>query len=388
MRCKRCHAVISEGRKACPNCGTLIRKKRGSITLSSRSGVKVNPVMDWLGNLFYSFSSAVRKDGRILIMTVSLPLLVLGIVLLIVSGAKSCSCSCEGDGGTAARYELRENSREPSQQTAIGDSLYYIADGSIMCRSADESYRSVYESASATDLQSDGEYLYFREGNCVKRIKTEAAAEHTAEAVLDYTSEQEYSLGYFIAEGDIYYYLRENGKTLTVLYSDKTLISGEVSSFGYMNGRIYYTLSDSDASGLYSMKTDGSDSRLIIDGVSNYQLGGGYIYAVKEENEIKYLTRFDENGNGLVRWDIVAQTGGEISSFAANDIWLCLAVTTESGSAVYKIEHDSENISTVFAYSSAIRLTGVSGDWYAFESGTEAEPTYSVRNSKNGKSAL
>ncbi len=387
MRCKRCHAVISEGRKACPNCGTLIRKKRGSITLSARSGVKVNPVMDWLGNLFYRFGAAVRKDGRILILTVSLPLLVLGIVLLIVSGAKSCSCSCEGDLKTAA-YEMRENSREPSLQIAVGDSLYYIADGSIMCRSADESYRSIYDSVSATDLQSDGEYLYFREDNCVKRIKTGASEEHTAETVLDYTSEQAYSLGYFIAEGDIYYYLRENGKALTVLYSDETLVSGEVSNFGYMNGRVYYTLSDSDVSGVYSMKADGSDDKLVIGGISDYQLGGGYIYAVKAEGDEKYLTRFDENGNGLVRWDISALTGGEMSSFAANDTWLCFAVTTESGSAVYKIEHNSESISTVFAYSSAINLTGVSGDWYAFESGTETERTYSIRNSKNGKSAL
>ncbi len=392
MRCKRCHAVLSEGRKACPNCGTLIRKKRGNITLSSQAGVDVNPITDWISNTVYSIKTSVRRDSRILILLVALPLVLLGSILLISCGAKSCacSCSCEGNHSAKEKYETRENSREPSMQTAIGETLYYIADGSIMSRSADETYRSIYNSVSATDLQSDGEYLYFREYNLVKRIKPGA---ENAETVLDYTSEGNYTLGYFLAEGEVYYYLQENQMSLTTLYSDKTLLSGAVAEFGYMKGRIYYTMSDSDASGLYSMKTDGTDNKLVISGVSDYQLGGGYIYAIENEDERKLLTRFDEKGNKLVRWDITALTGGEITSVAANDAWLCFTVATESGSAVYRIEHNSEDIASVFGYSSIIELTGVSGDWYAFESitvadGKETDRTYSIRNSRNGKSAL
>ena len=392
MRCKRCHAVLSEGRKACPNCGTLIRKKRGNITLSSQAGVDVNPVTDWISNTVYSIKTSVRRDSRILILLVALPLVLLGSILLISCGAKSCacSCSCEGNHSAKEKYETRENSREPSMQTAVGETLYYIADGSIMSRSADETYRSIYNSVSATDLQSDGEYLYFREYNLVKRIKPGA---ENAETVLDYTSEENYTLGYFLAEGEVYYYLQENQMSLTTLYSDKTLLSGAVAEFGYMKGRIYYTMSDSDASGLYSMKTDGTDNKLVINGVSDYQLGGGYIYAIENEDERKLLTRFDEKGNKLVRWDITALTGGEITSVAANDAWLCFTVATESGSAVYRIEHNSEDIASVFGYSSIIELTGVSGDWYAFESitvadGKETDRTYSIRNSRNGKSAL
>ncbi len=399
MRCKRCHAVVAEGRKSCPNCGTLIRKKRGNITLSSQSGVQVNRFTDGLSDAIYNLKMATRRDSRILILLVAVPLVLIGAIMLISCGASSCSCSCScgGDYEETARFETRYNSYKPSYQFALGETLYYISDGSIMSRTADESYKSIYDCKSASDLQSDGEYLYFREKNKVRRIeigKTAVSGTDIAETVLDYSSDENYTLGYFIAEGDLFYTLTESGSDLTTLYSDSTLLCGKYRDFGYMNGRIYYTVSDSDVTrSLYSVNTDGSDENLIVSGAADYQLGGGYVYTVSTVDDKKILMRSSEEGAKLMDWDISTLTGGDLASMAANDQWLCFVNTSEDGSVIYRIEHDKVDINSVFAYSAKIELTGVSGDWYAFEciemtEGVETGRRYSIRNSRNGKSAM
>ncbi len=399
MRCKRCHAIVAEGRKACPNCGTLIRKKRGNITLSSQSGVRVNRFADGISDTIYKLSLNIKRDSRMLILLIAAPLVLIGAIFLISCGASSCSCSCssEKDNAEKTEFETRYNSYKPSNQFALEEMLYYISDGNIMSRSEAESYKHIYDSISASDLQSDGNYLYFREYNTVKRIKlsSDSVSESDAvETVLDYSSDENYTLGYFIAEGNLYYTLKENESELTTLYSDMTLLCGKYSDFGYLNGRIYYTVSDSDISRtLYSMNTDGSDVRQIIGGVSDYQLGGGYIYVIAEKGENNILTRLDTDGAVLMEWDIGVLTGGNISSIAANDEWVCFVGDSEDGSIVYRIEHDSADIASIFAYSSRIELTGVSSEWYAFESievtdGVETGRTYYIRNSRNGKSAM
>lgn len=399
MRCKRCHAVIAEGRKSCPNCGTLVRKKRGNITLSSQSGVQVNRFADGISDGIYNLRMAIRRDSRILILIVAVPLVLLGSILLISCGASSCSCSCScgGEHEKTAQFEARYNSYKPSYQYALGETLYYISDGSIMSRTADESYKHIYDCASATDLQADDKYIYFRENNKVRRIelgKTAVSGTDIAETVLDFSSDENYTLGYFIADGEMYYTLTESGSDLTTLYSDRTLLCGEYTDFGYMNGRIYYTVSDSDVTrSLHCVNTDGTDEKLIVSSMDDYQLGGGYIYTVSDVSGNKILSRMDKDGITVMEWDITALTGGELHSIAANDMWLCFVNTSEEGSVVYRIEHDSVDINSVFAYSDKIELTGVSGDWYAFESieyedGQETGRTYSVRNSRNGKSAM
>ncbi len=397
MRCKRCHAVISEGRKACPNCGTLIRKKRGGITLSSQSGVDVNPFVEWISDVIYNIKMSARRDWRLYL---AVPLLIIGIILLLSIGISSCSCSCSSCGGkeAKAKYEVKENSREPSAQYAVGDTLYYISEGTIMSRGGDETYRSIYESASASDLQSDDKYLYFREGNIIKRIelgKTPVSGSDLAEKVLDFSSDENYTLGYFVAERELYYYLTENGSKLTTLYAETPILSGSGYDFGYMNGRIYYTVSGTDIGyDLHSVNTDGEDGKLNVSGIYDYELGGGYIYAVIPDGaEGSRLVRYDTDGKELVKWDIKGITGGEITSVAANDTWMCLAVKTENGSVVYRIEHTGTDVASVFPYSSRIEITGVSGDWYAFESiltadGKETGREYAIRNSRSGKSAM
>ncbi len=398
MRCKRCHAVIAEGRKSCPNCGTLIRKKRGNITLSSQSGVQINRFADGVSDGIYNLKMAIKRDSRILILLVAVPLVLIGSILLVSCGASSCACSCScGGNEKTALFEEKYNSYKPSYQFAVGDTLYYISDGSIMSRTSDESYKHIYDSVSAADLQADEKYIYFRENNTVKRIepgRKAVSGTDIAEMVLDYSSDKNYSLRYFIAEGEIYYTLTESGSDLTTLYSDNTLLCGKYADIGYMKGRIYYTVSDSDTTRtLYSIKTDGTDERTVASGISDYQLGGGYVYTVSDSTEGKTLSRIDKDGMIVMEWDIAALTGGELSSVAANDMWLCFVNTSEEGSVVYRIEHDSVDVSSVFAYSDKIELTGVSGDWYAFESikytdGKESGRTYSVRNSRNGKSAV
>ncbi len=401
MRCKRCRAVIAEGRKSCPNCGTLIRKKRGNITLSSQSGVQVNRFADGISDGLYNLKMAIRRDNRIMLLLVAVPLVIIGTILLISCGANSCACSCSCEGGHKEKFtfEKRENSFESSMQFAVGDALYYISDGSIMCRNSDESYRHIYDSLSASDLQSDGKYLYLREDNKVKRIelgKTAVSGSDMAETVLDFSSDNNYRLGYFLADGVMYYTLSDTESELSTLYSDRALLSGGYSDFGYMKGRIYYTASDSDITrNVYSMNTDGSDQKLAVSSVVKYQLGGGYIYAIVSDGDSNLLVKYDESGAELMRWDISALTGGEISSVAVNDIWLCFVTETkDGGSVVYRIEHDSPDIASIFAYSNSVELTGVSGDWYAFESitvnedGKEDSRTYSIRNSRNGKSAM
>lgn len=396
MRCKRCHAVVAEGRKACPNCGTLIRKKRGSITLSSQSGVEVNRFTDGINDLFYNLRMAIRRDNRILIAFVAVPLVIVGIIMLLSCAGSSCSCSCSCGGDHSKKIKFGEllNSREPSQQTSVNETLYYIADGSIMSRSADESYKTIYDSISATDLQSDGEYLYFREDNKVKRISfNEPAVSGTdaARKVLDFDTEENYSLGYFLGEDKLYYYLEENTSGITVLYSDSAILSGAYSDFGYMKGKIYCTVSGTDiGKDICSMNVDGTGNEYIITGVLDYQLGGGYIYTISSDAEGKnILSRYDEKGKLLMEWDVNSLTDGTVDSIAANDHWLCFVALSEKGSTVYRIEHDSNDIATVFAYSEKVTLTGVSGDWYAFEKeNQDGTKGYSIRNSRNGKSVL
>ena len=38
MRCRRCHTKLAPGKKTCPVCGTLVRKRRGSVKLATTAG--------------------------------------------------------------------------------------------------------------------------------------------------------------------------------------------------------------------------------------------------------------------------------------------------------------------------------------------------------------
>lgn len=91
MRCHRCHSKIDPGRKTCPNCGTLVRKRRGSVTLAPEAGGAK------LTAFFKNVGSKMNLDIDINPKVVLLFAIIVAAVLLIFGVARCDGCSeCGG----------------------------------------------------------------------------------------------------------------------------------------------------------------------------------------------------------------------------------------------------------------------------------------------------
>lgn len=403
MRCKRCHAVIEPGRKTCPNCGTLVRKRRGNFKLAAESGVTENKVSDFISDGIYNLQTAVKRDNRLLILIIAVPVILIGFIILISCGSCSCDCSCAGEEKTTEISGVINDSRLPMRQSYFGEDLFYIDSSSsaIMQRSSDENYSKVCDVVSASSLLMTGDGLYYSDGEKIYSMPegfVPVSDGDRGRTVADCAGDPMFTLGgYFAGGSGICYYKNEKGGKAASVYafdnasgSASLVLSGEVSDFGYTNGRLYFCRETENNRELCSCAMNGSDEMQVMTGVIDYQLGGGYVYATRaDENGAILLCRYTSAGSEEFRWDMSQITGASLSGFAADDMWLCIVTeASDGGNTVYRAEHDGTELKRIGFFSTPVELAGVSGSWYAMDYETEGGKGYIVRDSLTDKTAV
>lgn len=413
MRCKRCHAKLENGRKTCPYCGTLVRKRRGNIKLAAESGVEINPFADFVSDTVYKIQTAVRRDRRI-IPAAAAALILLIFIISLISCAPSCSCACTGRKKEVKTgdFGILYDSRAASLQTSNKDGLYCIVSDSVIMRSSDESYRTLCTEVSASCIAGDETYIYICKPDGIYKIDPQQiymTPGDVSAKVVDCSGDPLFALvDCTAADGILLYKMRELGGSSVSLYVSDTVAGtttlvagGNIDDAGFMGGRVYYCRTDAGVKTLYSCGCDGTDEKAVVSDIADYELGGGYIYYTVPETDAsptdaRVLVRLKaSSAKEVCRWDIPELTGGNLRSFKANDMWLCICAGSDDGDSIYRIEHDSPDLKRIAYFSKRVELTAVSGNWYAFMYNVDlsaedpyANARYTIRDSLTDKTAV
>ncbi|MDR1003163.1 MAG: DUF5050 domain-containing protein [Oscillospiraceae bacterium] len=430
MKCRRCGAHINEGKKMCPNCGVLVKKKAGPKKLAASSGVKINPFVEFLGDIIHNSLVYITSGPKAVLTVLSVPLVIVLIILffttdMLGSCAGSCANSCSGcssscsscGGGEEAAPEAVPalNSQKPSYQFYTDGGLCYIKDDTLILIQNDGMSRTLLTIPDMCELQAYGEYIYFRSKNELFKVSTVTPITlpgsdpppAVALPIVSISEEEQETLdSYFLANGAVYYCRLTAGdeKSLVKINEDGTesvIMSGKFDNVSYRNQRIYYCRPHTDESKnesedsayLYSRKLDGSDERIVIDGqeMHNYSIGGGYLYysgVQKNENggEKLFMCRYSLSEGKLVKmW---AAEG--LVSYMANDSYLYYMIRTAQGDSLYRVGHETIDAENIFYSDKPTELSGVSGDWFGLyvnvTAGGEpyAQAAYHLINSETG----
>lgn len=403
VRCHRCRTLYDSSKKACPNCGTLIRKKRGSFKLSPQSGVEVNPVVDFINERTHQFRTWMRHDTRAgVILAVSAIAVILAIVLLSVSCSSGCfSCASCAEGTNVDQsgilsttdYAHVLNSSRAARQYATAEGIYYITEGKIIFRSSDGNLRTVYTAAEDEELamlQAYGDYVYFSDGVSIYRVGTEvSAALPGSEPVLPAPEQlldgQTIALEeYFLAENMLYYVTLDGEDVRTLWLLDNGLsqkiVSGQISRISYYEGALYYCMLSSEDSEtyLYTCDMSGGNSRIVIEGqpLHEYEIGAGSVYFTalrQSENGTvqQMLCRYSLFEEKIVKMLAV----NSVVSYRISDDWVCFVTRTESGDTVKRVGLDLSSPTIIITSQHTTQLTGISDDWFGLYDKVEMQQT-------------
>lgn len=388
MRCRRCHTVFDDNRKACPNCGTLVRKRRGHVKLSPDSGVKVNPIVEFLEDAIMKYKKWLKQDSRALPISIGAPVLLIGLIILLFSLPSCTSCTTAPVSGTKAEYSALENSRRASPQFLTENGLCYISGDSLLLTSAEGMVRTIITEPGMSELYASGDFVYYKKDGALLRVSTATPLTLPGEEPPQAISEPVLSVSgsdlneYLVAEGEVYCRVTDTGGESRLLHvlpdlSVETLMTGRFEQLGYYKGRLYYCREHTDpemntvenSEYIYSSLLDGSDERIVIDGqiLHNYELGGGYLY-------YSGLKKDDTGAEHLVmcRYSLSTQTVTRmwavdgLISYAASDSHLCYVIRDARGDSYYRVTHDSDEAQNIFFSANTTLLTGVSGNWFGF----------------------
>lgn len=373
MRCRRCHTKLDPAKKMCPNCGTLVRKKRGSVKIASTAGV--GPT--WLNDIVDKINAIPPK-----ILIGALATIILIVLLLLFGNCNACdscsscascaacsSCSSCGSCGSCADCTASSSGNaKPAENFEVsklnsggsictdGQSLYYVK-GSAIMKSDKNGDTLVHSTASGavTLIDTDGINLYYMQSGSLWRMPfgtaTVQESSPVARCVVRAINESDVISGFVSVSG---YGIIENEKLCcwgtatdgnikicTVDASGASLTEiarGAYSDLKYYDGCVYYY---SNSTGkLCSVDVNsGKMKEYAVDynGVG-YALGGGYIYFCEAATDgAKTLCRIKISNGKKTEW---FDDDPYIVGMTANDLSVCFWTKLPEGGDLYRYRHD------------------------------------------------
>lgn len=377
----------------CPNCGTLVRKKRGNVKIASTAGVGPSWLINFVDNIN-------RISPKILLAAVACILLV---VILIMSfscgscaGCGSCdacsSCgSCAGCGSCAACNDSASGSAkpEPTQTKAnqlntggmicVDENYLYYVSGSAVMRSGNggDTVLLRLESGEISAINTDGVNLYYIQDGSLWRLPFDATMAQDSAPVprcivrkIDETDQisQYISIsGYNIVDKEkLCCWGVSTSGSVRISTVDSygaqltTIAEGNFSNPKYYNGAVYFY---DNSTGKLNRVSLGDKKRTALDinyESSGYALGGGYIYFCEARQDgSKVLCRMSVSGGKKTEWYV-----GDpyIVGIMANDKAVCFWTSRPEGSDLFRYGHDG-NGARFDSKAHAVSMSCMAGDY-------------------------
>ena len=399
MRCKRCHTKLDPTKKMCPNCGTLVRKKRGSVKIASTAGV--GPM--WLSRLQDILNRIPQRTfymGTAVIAALLMLLIVVGCMSCAgclscadcSSSCSGCSSSCSGcssckEDASSASGNAQEKTPEVKKNEKLNtggkicvfdDCLYYVTGTTVM--RSDASGETVvttinYENSGALD--TDGVNLYYLDSGSLWRLAyggtTASDSMPVTRCVVRAMSEKDAVSGFVSVTG---YGILETEKlccwgaasdgSIRICTVDASggalteITRGSFSNPRYYDGAVYYYDNATGQLSRTKLETGGNESLGIAYNSAGYAIGGGFVYYCKT----------GANGtNTLWRMKLSDMTESEwftedpyIVGIMANDRYVCFWTLLPEGGDLYRYGHDGSG-ERFKSSASALSLNCIAGDY-------------------------
>ncbi len=370
MRCRRCHTKLDPAKKMCPNCGTLVRKKRGNVKIASTAGV--GPM--WLTEIVDRIN---RIPPKILIGAVATIFLVLILILFgncsACSGCSSCSScsSCNSCGSCSSCGESASGNAKPADENAAvkklntggiicadNENLYYVKGSSIMKSGKNGETVLIQSDAGAIKLiDTDGINLYYMQNGSLWRMPfgntTVQGSAPVARCVVRAINETDVISGYVSVSG---YGVVDSEKlccwgtatdgTIKICTVDASgaslteVIRGDFSHLEYYNGRVYYYNNPTGKLACVDLGSGKTKEFAINYDSAGYALGGGYIYFCETATDgAKTLCRMKISSEKKTEW---FTDDPYIVGITANDLSVCFWTKLPEGSDLYRYGHDGK----------------------------------------------
>lgn len=373
MRCKRCHAKIDGKKKACPNCGVLVRRKRGLYKLAPTAVGGTSGFLDEVR------SELSRLRPGVLIAAGGILLAVIATVCISCAACRGCSCSCGQAQPDAVTYPDTLNSGTAGLEYYRSGTLYYINGSSIFARSDSGEVKTVAEGNGMSALCADDTNIYYllagelwavpfekpivvsEEGGsqyaarCI--AKADAQGDDPITSISGYAADGSAILYWGACQSGITRVMRLDGTTMSV----SMLFEAAAGNIKYYRGYIYFT---DTASGelMRCCVQDGSVTALgLYPSQGHYDLGDNAIYLLTAEGDLAYLDKVSTNGKKTL---LHIQIGG-IEGVCANDSFVYYWKTDLSGSSVMRMSHDGADAKLLLFDTLPVVLKNVSGNYFS-----------------------
>lgn len=424
MRCQRCHAKVDPGRKTCPTCGTVVRKRRGSVTLAPEvGGTKLQAALKKIGTRF-----DIDIDPKVVLLAIVIILaLALFITFAQCNGCMSCkgcsscdsctscascgsaascascgscascnscascgsctacgSCTC---GGSEETEELSGgkgllNAPSLSNEYYHKGTLYYI-DGNNLVALSDSGVVSIVAAASGMSsvYADDTNVYYLKDGSIWAAPITKPATisddpddRYAAKRILNATVSGSDAgvraiYGYGITNDWICYWGPDRADSFVIGCKPleggaaRVLNTGSYHMVQCYDGSVYFLGRDeADYGILYRIRLDTGEKTVVFnEKVYYFTLSQGCVYPITWINKTATLYRVNvDNGEVVRQWEI-----DELSGILANDSHIFYCVNDSRGGNIYRMAPDGTGRQNIFYDSSTIQLTGVCGKYFS-----------------------
>ncbi len=394
-RCSRCHARLEPGRRTCPYCGTMVRKRRGSVKVASSVGT---------ANVLDRISLPALTGKHLLAIAAVIAAIIIGIVMLgcdscaLCSSCGSCaacsscgSCSacdsCSGCSSCGKEEELILNGANYNCEYYYGSTLYYVdGDQLIALEDGMDTGRVVAVGHGIECVYADGGYIYYIIGGQILRSPANAQVVSSADApvgsvlLAPAAAGLEKISGFALLGNDELCYwgqTADGNKVICVTDREKPDNGRMIHSGKYFNvqqyqGFIYFSSGEEATNGLViRLDPDTGDRKIMYDQKANYYtLSGGSL--------IVYVQQKSEDGTNIDSSRLIyidpekAKVTSEFESFprirglAANDQWIYYAVddTVTGHTLVYRFSDSGKNHQLVFRKAGSYSLYGIAGSYF------------------------
>lgn len=375
MRCKRCHAKIDGKKKTCPNCGVLVRKKRGLYKLAPTALGGSSGFFDELR------SELSRLRPWILYTACGIVLVLIAIICISCVG-----CSCSGCSGCASCSQEEAVSYADSVNSGVqgleyyhNGTLYYINSDKIFSLSPSGENKLIAEGAGPGTLRADDASVYYLSNGALYSVpfekpivvSEESGSQYAARCLAAPAAEGEdvmTAITGYAQHGDIicYWGTCQSGIVRFMTVDPTSGVSSKLFeaaalSVKYYRGCVYYIDASTGELMLCSVDDGSMKKTGIIPADGKYDLGSGSVCFVKKDGETTYLDRVSLSGSKTL---LHMQIDG-LAGVMTTDEYIFYWKNDATGGSVMRMTHGGADAKLLLYDAHPVELKGVSGTYFS-----------------------
>ena len=397
-RCSRCHARLDGNRKTCPYCGTMVRKRRGNVKVSSsvRSG--------GVGGIFDNISLPALTGKHLLAIAA-----VVAVVLIVIFALGCGSCgSCGSCSSCAACSSCGESCTACSACASCGESgdiqrlnganynceyyrdgVFYYVDGDRLMALEDgmDAARTLVSGNGIECIYADDDNIYYIISGKVLSAPVGIRSVSDGDVPPGSVLLEPAKLGLekingFAPAGEdelCFWGQKPEGEKIIGIIDRsgegkaRTLHTGKYSNVQCDGSAVYFASGEESTAGyVYRIDFNSGDSKVMFGSKADYYTisGGELIVCLLTKNEDGTPT---ENAELIYISTLTGEqrTGFEsfprIRGLAANDQWVYYVLddTISGHTLIYRFAENGKTHQLVFRKAGSYRLYGVAGSYFS-----------------------